>query len=137
MFYRECQTHSYGDSVEKMCFCSFMLCNAAPEAKAAHSTAKCSGLLAICVLIVAAAWDELNGGDVNIFKRRRTKVGWKNSSSKNFEKCFSSSSTTILSRPNLRKREEILVSFVVVHLVLNRIERDRSDKNPHLLNPHR
>lgn len=27
VFYKECQTHSYGDSVEKMCFCSFFLCN--------------------------------------------------------------------------------------------------------------
>ena len=28
VFYKECETHSYGDSLEKMCFCSFQLCNA-------------------------------------------------------------------------------------------------------------
>ena len=27
VFYKECETHSYGDSLEKMCFCSFQLCN--------------------------------------------------------------------------------------------------------------
>ena len=27
VFYKECETHSYGDTVEKMCFCSFFLCN--------------------------------------------------------------------------------------------------------------
>lgn len=27
MFYKECETHSYGDNLEKMCFCSFQLCN--------------------------------------------------------------------------------------------------------------
>ena len=29
VFYRECETHSYGANLEKMCFCSFELCNAA------------------------------------------------------------------------------------------------------------
>ena len=27
VFYKECETHNYGDSLEKMCFCSFHLCN--------------------------------------------------------------------------------------------------------------
>jgi len=27
VFYRECETHSYGANLEKMCFCSFELCN--------------------------------------------------------------------------------------------------------------
>ena len=27
VFYKECETHNYGDSLEKMCFCSFQLCN--------------------------------------------------------------------------------------------------------------
>ena len=38
VFYRECETHSYGDSVEKMCFCSFMLCNSAPPSRGATPT---------------------------------------------------------------------------------------------------
>lgn len=29
VFYRECETHSYGDNLEKMCFCSFNNCNPA------------------------------------------------------------------------------------------------------------
>lgn len=29
VFFKECETHSYGDTVEKMCFCSFFLCNGA------------------------------------------------------------------------------------------------------------
>ena len=28
VFYKECETHSYGEQVEKMCFCSYFLCNA-------------------------------------------------------------------------------------------------------------
>jgi len=27
VFYKECETHSYGEQVEKMCFCSYFLCN--------------------------------------------------------------------------------------------------------------
>ena len=27
VFYKECETHSYGEQVEKMCFCSYYLCN--------------------------------------------------------------------------------------------------------------
>ena len=27
VYFKECETHSYGDTVEKMCFCSFFLCN--------------------------------------------------------------------------------------------------------------
>ena len=42
VFYRECETHSYGDTTEKMCFCSFKLCNSAASASPfnAHSTTK-------------------------------------------------------------------------------------------------
>ena len=29
VFYRECETHSYGANLEKMCFCSFDNCNPA------------------------------------------------------------------------------------------------------------
>ena len=31
VFYKECETHNYGDSLEKMCFCSFQLCNASNQ----------------------------------------------------------------------------------------------------------
>ena len=31
VFYKECETHSYGEQVEKMCFCSYFLCNKAGE----------------------------------------------------------------------------------------------------------
>jgi hypothetical protein len=27
VFYKECETHHYGEQVEKMCFCSYFLCN--------------------------------------------------------------------------------------------------------------
>ena len=27
VFYRECETHQYGEQSERMCFCSFFLCN--------------------------------------------------------------------------------------------------------------
>ena len=42
VFYRECETHSYGDTTEKMCFCSFKLCNSAASASRfnAHSTTR-------------------------------------------------------------------------------------------------
>ncbi|XP_059087530.1 uncharacterized protein LOC131883938 [Tigriopus californicus] len=51
VFYRECETHSYGDSVEKMCFCSFMLCNSAP---AASPQVRCSSL--VTLLALTAFW---------------------------------------------------------------------------------
>merc|ERR1712141_559933 len=31
VFYKECETHSYGEQVEKMCFCSYFLCNKVAE----------------------------------------------------------------------------------------------------------
>lgn len=49
VFYKECQTHSYGDTVEKMCFCSFFLCNAAPRAASGPSLA----LLALALAFLA------------------------------------------------------------------------------------
>ena len=33
VFYKECETHNYGDSLEKMCFCSFQLCNTSNQLK--------------------------------------------------------------------------------------------------------
>ncbi|XP_059087431.1 uncharacterized protein LOC131883852 isoform X2 [Tigriopus californicus] len=43
VFFKECETHSYGDTVEKMCFCSFFLCNGA-------AISICPNILLITVL---------------------------------------------------------------------------------------
>jgi len=39
VFYRECETHSYGDQIEKMCFCSFLLCNGGASSTVQPSSA--------------------------------------------------------------------------------------------------
>jgi len=52
VFFKECETHSFGDSVEKMCFCSFFLCNDATSAAVASSSVV---LLAVAATVAAAA----------------------------------------------------------------------------------
>jgi hypothetical protein len=58
VFYKECETHSYGDLVEKMCFCSFFLCNGA---NANAGSAPNAALMAALALAAVAA--NCSGGD--------------------------------------------------------------------------
>ena len=60
VFYKECETHSYGDVVEKMCFCSFFLCNAAP----ANSAAAPNAVLMAALSVVAYAAVNVDWPDV-------------------------------------------------------------------------
>ena len=53
VFYKECETHSYGDSVEKMCFCSFFLCN--PSVISAPAPTALRVLLAVGATLWAVA----------------------------------------------------------------------------------
>ena len=48
VFYRECETHSYGDQIEKMCFCSFLLCNGGASSTVQPSSA----LFLLCLAAV-------------------------------------------------------------------------------------
>lgn len=48
VYYRDCETHSYGENLEKMCFCSFDLCNGG--ATSLHSLFKSQVLLTICLM---------------------------------------------------------------------------------------
>ena len=52
VFYRECETHSYGDQIEKMCFCSFLLCNGGASSSVQPSSVL---LVAAAAALVAAA----------------------------------------------------------------------------------
>ena len=54
VFYRECETHSYGDQIEKMCFCSFFLCNGG-----ASSTVKPSLIILLTSLAFCSALHQL------------------------------------------------------------------------------
>ena len=60
VFYKECETHSYGDVTERMCFCSFFLCNAAHANSASAPHVAILATVAIAVAAVAnAEWGDL------------------------------------------------------------------------------
>ena len=64
VFYKECETHSYGDTVEKMCFCSFFLCNEGARAAGQPPHAAVLAAAAAAVVLAATAAANLNlGGD--------------------------------------------------------------------------
>ena len=51
VFYKECETHSYGEQVEKMCFCSYYLCNGGGRIKSAPTVLQLIiGATILCVL---------------------------------------------------------------------------------------
>ena len=54
VFYRECETHSYGANLEKMCFCSFDNCNPATALLLKYA-AKASNWYNISCLIIVIA----------------------------------------------------------------------------------
>ena len=37
VYYKECETNSYGEGTEKFCYCNFYLCNRAPTNTLASS----------------------------------------------------------------------------------------------------
>ena len=37
VYYKECETNSYGEGTEKFCYCNFYLCNSSPTQIGAHS----------------------------------------------------------------------------------------------------
>ena len=61
VFYKECETHSYGDVTERMCFCSFFLCNGAHANSASAPNAALLAAMAIAVAVANANvdWDML------------------------------------------------------------------------------
>ena len=50
VFYKECETHSYGEQVEKMCFCSYFLCNLS----SALAPPSC-----LLLMIIGATWEQI------------------------------------------------------------------------------
>ena len=51
VFYKECETHSYGEQVEKMCFCSYFLCNGGGRPRSPPSVLQLIiGATILCVL---------------------------------------------------------------------------------------
>ena len=54
VFYRECETHSYGENLEKMCFCSFDNCNPADGVLLKYA-AKVSNWYNLCCLLLIIA----------------------------------------------------------------------------------
>ena len=61
MFYKECETHSYGDATERMCFCSFFLCNGAHANSASAPNAALLAAMAVALAVANANvdWDAL------------------------------------------------------------------------------
>ena len=51
VFYKECETHSYGEQVEKMCFCSYFLCNKAGWSSTNPNFLLIIGATMFCVLL--------------------------------------------------------------------------------------
>ncbi|XP_040565329.1 uncharacterized protein [Lepeophtheirus salmonis] len=52
VFYKECETHSYGDLTEKMCFCSFFLCNRGSKSREAHSPLLVLSTFAVIIIFL-------------------------------------------------------------------------------------
>jgi len=126
VFYRECETHQYGDQVEKMCFCSFLLCNGG-----ASSTVRPTSPLLLVVL--AAALGYLSGvsglggrltgsgnratGTRQTTKRRNCSTGESQLQSWNFNCCdsrCSPMSADLCSRRTCLLREECDISFSIL-----------------------
>ena len=59
VFYKECETHSYGDNTERMCFCSFFLCNGAPANSASAPNAALLAAMVAAAIAANADWDAL------------------------------------------------------------------------------
>ena len=61
VYYKECETNSYGEGTEKFCYCNFYLCNRA------HGTIRASTVLFLSVIVITisgmsgirSAWSHL------------------------------------------------------------------------------
>ena len=75
VFYKECETHSYGDNLEKMCFCSFQLCNRSAIQLNCPSIWTLT-LLTLSTVFLSASWTGLLVASAAATTASVTASGW-------------------------------------------------------------
>ena len=60
VYYKECETNSYGEGTEKFCYCNFYLCNSGPSLRGAPS----HFLLTVIVALLSSALQTRYGMDI-------------------------------------------------------------------------
>lgn len=59
VYYKECETNSYGEGTEKFCYCNFYLCNSSPTQFGSHSPILLTVILApLLMSALQRRWDK-------------------------------------------------------------------------------